>query len=148
MDRQFFLAGFQRTLLWLGCVVVSFVLPETAWARINYGLWEITIKVQLDGTPVDNPEETFQKCISSNDLTPGNNADKEGCDKDKVTRKDDTINWSVKCSKDDHTMIGNGQVVYSGDNMVGNAQFQAGGKGMASMKMKLQYTGKRLGKCK
>ncbi len=137
-----------RAWLGLGCVVLSVALPlGAAEARINYGLWEITVKVQLDGTPVDNPEETFQKCITSTDLTPGNNADSEGCDKAKVTRKDDTINWTVSCAKDKHTMSGNGTVIYSGDTMTGNAQFQAGGKGMATMKMKLQYQGKRVGKC-
>ena len=123
-------------------------INSNAQARINYGLWEITINVQLDGTPVDTPHETIQKCISRDDLTPGNNQDKEGCASDKVTRKGDTVNWTVSCSKDKHTMNGTGLVVYSGDTMTGHAQFQAGGKGMATMKMKLQYKGKRLGRCK
>jgi len=101
----------------------------------------------MDGMPVDTPQETFQKCISRKDLTPGNNKDKEGCDKDKVTRKKDNVNWTVSCARDNHTMTGNGLVVYSGNTMTGNAQFQVGGKGLATMKMKLQYKGKRLGKC-
>ena len=148
MDR-YLNGGFRRTWLCLACVALSVVLPiNAAEARIKYGLWEISIKVQLDGMPVDTPEESFQKYISSKDLTPGNNTDSEGCDKAKVIRKDDTVNWTVNCSKDKHTMSGSGQVVYSGDTMSGNAQFQAGGKGMASMKMKLLYKGKRLGKCK
>jgi len=129
-------------------VLVVSLLAGNAQARINYGLWEITIKVQMAGTPVDTPQETIQKCISRKDLTPGSNSDKEGCDKDKVVRKGDTVNWTVSCAKDKHTMKGSGIVVYSGDSMTGNAQFQAGGKGMASMKMKLQYKGQRIGKCK
>lgn len=138
------LRGLLATSLCLGLI-----LPvKSAWAKIKYGLWEINIQVQMDGTPVDNPQDTFQKCITRNDLTPGNNTDKEGCDKDKVIRKGDTVNWTVSCAKDKHTMKGNGLVVYSGDTMTGHAQFQAGGKGMATMKMKLQYKGRRIGKCK
>lgn len=102
----------------------------------------------MDSMPVDTPQEIFQKCISRDDLTPGNNKDKQGCDKDKVHRKGDSVNWTVSCAKDKHTMQGSGLVVYSGDTMTGHAQFQAGGKGMATMKMKLQYKGKRVGKCK
>ena len=139
----------QRSLIGVGCIVLSFfLLVNTAQAQIKYGLWQITIKVQMDGTPVDTPQETFQKCITRKDLTPGNNQDKEGCAKDKVTRKGDSVNWTVSCAKDKHTMKGSGLVVYTGDSMTGHAQFQAGGKGMATMKMKLQYKGKRLGKCK
>lgn len=139
----------RRGLLSLCSIALGFVLlTGNAQARIKYGLWEITVKVQMDGTPVDTPEETFRKCITHDDLTPGDNKDKEGCEKDKVTRKDDTVNWTVSCVKDKHTMNGHGLVVYSGDTMTGHAQFQAGGKGMATMKMKLQYKGRRLGKCK
>lgn len=139
----------RHNLLSLCCICLVFILiPSQAQARIKYGLWEITIKMQMDGMPVDTPQQTFQKCISRKDLTPGNNEDKQGCDKDKVTRNKDTVNWTVSCSKDKHTMTGSGLVVYSGNTMAGHAQFQAGGKDLATMKMKLQYKGKRLGKCK
>ncbi len=139
----------RRGLLKLCCILLGFgLLIGNAQARIKYGLWEITVKVQMDGTPVDTPEETFKKCITRKNLTPGDNKDKQGCEKDKVTRKGDTVNWTVSCEKDKHTMTGNGVVVYSGNTMTGNAQFQAGGKGMATMKMKLHYNGKYLGKCK
>ena len=139
----------RHRLFRLGCVGLGFfLLVGHAQARIEYGLWEITIEVQMDGIPVDAPQETIKKCISRNDLTPGNMQDKQGCDKDKVTRKGDTVNWVVSCAKDKHTMTGNGLMVYSGKSMTGNAQFQAGGKGLATMKMQLQYKGRRLGKCK
>ena len=139
----------RRSLLGLTCVCLSFMLlVSRAEARIKYGLWEINISVQMDGTPVDNPQETIQKCINSKDLTPGSHQDNDGCNQGDVVRKGDTVNWTVSCAKDNHTMTGNGLVVYSGDTLTGNAQFQAGGKGMATMKMKLYYKGKRVGKCK
>ena len=138
-----------KTLLSLCCTVLGFMLfTAEAEARIKYGLWEISVQVQFEGTPVDTPEETFQKCISKDDLTPGDKKDNEGCDNDKVTVKGDTVNWTVSCSKDKHTMTGSGQVVYNKDTMTGTAQFQAGGKGMATMKMKLHYKGKYVGNCK
>ena len=149
MDRDNNTTTLRHRLISLCCIAMGFVfMVGNAQARIKYGLWEITVQVQMDGAPVDAPQEKIRKCISRKDLTPGNNQDKEGCDKGKVTRKGDTVNWTVSCSKDDHTMTGNGLVVYSGNTMTGNAQFQAGGKGLATMKMKLQYKGKRLGKCK
>ena len=127
------------------CIVLGLtLLSSQAQARIKYGLWQITVDVQLDGMPVDTPQETFKKCITRKDLTPGDNKDKEGCDKDKVTRKGDTVTWTVRCEKDKHTMKGGGQVVYKGKAMTGHAQFQAGGKGLATMNMRLQYSGKYL----
>jgi hypothetical protein len=136
-------------LLKIFCTVLGFCLTTGfAHARIKYGLWEITVKVVMDGTPVDTPQETFQKCITRKNLTPGDSKDKEGCENDKVTRDGDTVNWTVSCERDKHTMTGNGVVVYTNNSMSGNAQFQAGGKGMATMKMKLQYKGKYLGRCK
>lgn len=139
----------QRALLSLGCTAFGVLLiADDVQARIKFGLWEITVQVQMDGAPVDTPQETFKKCITRRDLTPGDNKDKVGCEKDKVSRKGDKVSWTVSCAKDKHTMTGNGMVVYSGNTMTGYAQFQAGGKGLATMNMKLQYKGKRLGKCK
>lgn len=139
----------QNSYLKIFCVVLGFsLMTDYAHARIRYGLWEIIVKVQMDSMPVDTPQETFKKCITRKNLTPGDNKDKQGCKKDKVTRKGDTVSWTVSCAKDKHTMTGNGVVVYSNRSMSGHAQFQAGGKGMATMKMKLQYKGKYLGRCK
>jgi len=140
---------FRHCLLSLCFVGIGFVsFQDNAQARIKYGLWEITVTVKMDGMPTDNPSEVFQKCINRNNLTPGNNTDKDGCDKDKVNRKGDTVNWTVNCAKDKHTLSGSGLVVYSDTTMSGHAEFQAGGKELATMNMKLQYNGKYMGKCK
>ena len=136
-----------RHLISVFLLSLACLLPTQVEARIKYGLWEITVQVQLDGTPVDTPSETFQKCITRKDLTPGDNQDKEGCEKDKVKRDGDTVNWTVNCSKDKHTMRGSGMVIYTDNTMTGNAQFQAGGKGLASMKMRLNYKGRHIGRC-
>lgn len=123
-------------------------IQPKAVAAINYGLWEITVQVQMELMPTEFPQEVFQKCISRDDLTPGGNQDKSGCDKDKVTVKGDTVNWTVKCEHEDHTMTGTGLVVYTEDNLTGHAQFQIGGVDLATMNMTLRYKGRRLGKCK
>ncbi len=140
---------FRRNVLRFCCISLGFTfLLNDVQARIKYGLWEISIQVQMDAMPTDSPWEVIQKCISKKDLTPGNNNDKDGCEKNKVIRKGDTVNWTVSCAKEKHTMTGNGLVVYSDNTMTGHAQFQAGGEGLATMNMKLKYKGKRLGKCK
>lgn len=122
------------------------LMSSQAQARIKYGLWQITVTAQMDGMPVDTPQETFEQCISRKNLTPGDNKDKEGCKDSKVNRKGDTVTWTVSCAKDNHTMKGNGVVVYNDKSMTGHAQFQAGGKGLATMKMRLEYQGKYLKK--
>ncbi|MDH5445743.1 MAG: DUF3617 domain-containing protein [Gammaproteobacteria bacterium] len=149
MQKNNFQQKLKPFLLNAICIFIGFGLfTNTALAKIKYGMWEITVKVQMDGMPVDTPQEKIQKCITRKNLTPGDNNDKEGCDMDKVNRKGDTVSWTVNCARDKHTMKGTGVVVYSDNTMTGHAQFQAGGKGLATMKMKLQYKGKRLGKCK
>ena len=140
MDRHNNINILRRNLFSVCCVGLGLVfLLSDAQARIKYGLWEISIHAQMDVMPTESPQEVIQKCISKEDLTPGNTIDKDGCDQSKVTRKGDIVNWTVSCSRDEHSMTGNGLVVYSGNTLTGNAQFQAGGKGLVSMKMKLLY---------
>lgn len=133
----------------LSAIVVVYGLTMTsAEARIKYGLWEISVQAHATGMPIDIPPETFKKCISRRDLTPGNNADKKSCGKQKVKRDGDTVNWTVSCTKAGDTMNGSGQITYKANTMTGNGFFEVGGKGMPTMKMQLKYSGKRLGKCK
>lgn len=120
----------------------------SAEARIKYGKWEITVQAHATGLPVEVPPETYTKCLSRRDITPGKNADKKSCGKQKVKREGDTVQWSVRCTKDGDTMNGGGQISFKGNSMTGKGHFEVGGKGMPTMKMQLRYSGKRLGRCR
>lgn len=119
----------------------------TAEARVNYGLWEITVQAHATGIPTEIPPETFKKCISRRNLTPGQNADKKSCGKQVVKRDGDTVSWTVKCTKGGDTMTGGGKILYKEKSMSGDGFFEVGGKGMPTIKMQLRYSGKRLGRC-
>ena len=133
--------------LLLGIVFAYGAAAMAAQAEIKYGLWAITIQSQMEAMPIEIPAETIKKCISKDDLTPGSNQNEAGCKPLKVKRKGDSISWEVSCDKDEHTLKGKGKITYSGDRMKGEGEFQAGGKGLPNMKMKLVYSGKRLGEC-
>lgn len=132
----------------LGIALLYATAATAAQAKIKYGLWAITIQTQMDAMPMEIPAETIKKCIREGDLTPGSNKNKAGCKPVKVKRKGDSVSWTVSCDKDDHTLSGSGKITYSGNKMKGEGQFQAGGKDLPDMKMKLVYTGKRVGKCR
>ena len=132
----------------LGIALPYVMLISAVQAKINYGLWAITVQTSMEGIPVELPTETIRKCIRSDDLTPGNNKNRAGCKPVKIKRKGDTINWAVSCNKDGHTLKGSGKITYKGNSMKGGGQFHAGGKGLPNMKMKLLYKGKRLGDCR
>lgn len=131
-----------------GIVVVYGLTMTSAEARIKYGLWEISVQAHATGMPFEIPPETFKKCISRRDMTPGSNADKKSCGKQKVKRDGDTVNWTVSCIKEGDTLNGGGEITYKGNTMAGDGFFEVGGKGMPTMKMQLKYSGKRLGRCK
>lgn len=120
----------------------------SAEARIKYGKWEITVQAHATGLPIEIPPETYTKCLSRRNLTPGANADKKSCGKQKVKREGDKVSWSVSCTKDGDKMNGGGTITFKGNDMEGKGYFEAGGKGMPTMKMQLKYTGKRLGRCR
>ena len=131
----------------LGVALTYISATMAAQAEIKYGLWAITIQTQMEAMPIEIPAETIKKCIREGDLTPGSNKNEAGCKPLKVKRKGDSVSWEVSCAKDDHTLSGSGKISYSGDRLKGEGQFKAGGKGLPNMKMKLAYSGKRLGDC-
>lgn len=133
----------------LSCVALMYGLTVTsAEAKIKYGLWEISVQAHATGMPIEVPPEIFKKCISRRNMTPGSNADKKSCGKQKVKRDGDTVSWTVSCTKEGDTMHGGGKITYKDDTMAGDGFFEVGGKGMPTMKMQLKYSGKRLGQCK
>lgn len=139
----------RKTFSIITCIIISSsLMTNHAHARIKYGLWEITVTPVMDSSPVEDPASTIKQCITSKNLTPGDKKDQEGCKTYNVTRKGDTVSWTVNCTRDKHTMSGRGEVTYEKNKMSGHAQFQAGGKGLATMKMQLQYSGRYLGRCK
>lgn len=128
------------------CIFLT-LFAGKAVADIKYGEWQITVQVQATGLPVEVPPETYTKCISQRNLTPGTNHDKKSCGNLDIQKKGDTVTWSVNCAKGGDTMKGSGNITYTGDAMAGTGLFEAGGKTMPTMKMNLNYTGKRLGPC-
>jgi len=140
--------GLLKFVALAGIALALGLTTTIAEAKIKYGLWEITVQAHATGMPIEVPPEVLKKCITRANLTPGSNADKNSCGRMKIKRDGDAVSWSVKCTKGDDTMNGGGHVTYNGDTMTGKGFFEAGGKGMPTMKMQIKYSGKRLGRCK
>jgi len=136
----------QRLVLPMLLLSGVFVSPA-AEAKIKYGMWEFTVQAHGTGLPVEVAPDTYQKCITRRNPTPGLNENNKGCSKQKVKVEGDTVSWSISCETDEDKMTGGGTVTYMDDTMSGKGAFEAGGKGMPTMKLQLKYSGKRLGNC-
>jgi hypothetical protein len=123
-----------------------------AQPNIREGLWEITMKMEMEGMPGGGrPPQTMQHCVTPKDLQNPAAMDR-GMDKSSRCEMTDyrlqgnTATWKMVC-KGEGAMTGTGTATYSGTSytMITKMAMTQGGK---AMNMTMSNTGKYLGPCK
>lgn len=76
----------------------------TAPALMNPGLWEMTIDMQMSGVPVKLPAQTYQRCVTKEDIAkfhgvpqPRNTGDMT-CSMKKFDRSGNTLTYTMVCT--------------------------------------------------
>lgn len=134
-------------LLSLFAATASSVLA--APPNMQPGLWEITMKSEMPGMPMQMPAQTIRHCYKkeeikeSKDALPGD----KSCKVDDFKESGNTVRWKSTCKMDGGTMVGTGEVTYAGNTYSGSMTM-VGDSGGRKMNMTQKYSAKRLGDCK
>lgn len=133
-------------------IVAAFLLPFHAAAaapNMKEGLWEITVRTEMQGMPGGMPPQTVQQCITQKELadpskmTPGTQADKR-CKIADYKMQGNTASWRTACEGD---MTGSGTITYAGSSYTGTQTMSMKHDGR-TVDMTVNFTGRHLGDCK
>lgn len=128
----------------LFCLLFSATV--TADTDINEGLWEITLKAEIEGMPMSMPPVTNTQCITKDTLVPKSDQPGQECQITNQKTVGNTITYDIECSSPGGSMKGHGEATYTGDTMTGKMEMTMPGQG--DMKMIMKMSGKRIGPCK
>lgn len=130
-------------------VISLFLLSGNAFAEPNMkeGLWEITVKMEMPGMPMQMPPQTFTQCITKKDVVPRREEPNQECKVIKTDVKGDTVTWIIECKTREGTAVSNGKVTYKGDTFDGVVKMSMHGGRRGSMEITQQMKGKWTGQC-
>jgi hypothetical protein len=135
--------------------MVALVLPLAAAAvchaatPMRAGLWEITARMQGEGTPAGIPPITSRTCITAKDVealnrgrTPGANKGAEDCEPVNYRQDGNRATWALSC-KGRNAMTGTGSIEYGSDSFT-QKMVMKNDRGTMTM----ESTGRRVGECR
>jgi hypothetical protein len=127
------------------------VISTAAWAQppMQEGNWEVIIKMEMVGMPMQLPAQTQNQCVTKKDLVPDMSDKEQQCivREQKVTG--DTVSWKMECTSKDGKMNGEGRIKYAGKSYAGDMQMTMTRTGMPKpMTMTVNMQGKHTGACK
>jgi hypothetical protein len=133
------------TLILAALSCLLFAATAAADYDINEGLWEITVKVEIEGMPMTMPPITNTQCITKDTLVP--KSDQYGeCRIINQKTVGNRLTYDIACSGPGGTVKGSGEVTYTGDTMTGSMETNM--PSQDDMKMTTKMSGKRIGPCK
>lgn len=123
-----------------------FSAMATADSDVNEGLWEITLKAEIEGMSMTMPPITNTQCITKDTLVPKSNQPGQECKITNQKKAGNTLTYDIVCSGPGGNVKGNGKVTYTGDTMTGEVEMNISGQD--NMKVITKMSGKRIGPCK
>jgi hypothetical protein len=131
----------QKTAIVL-LILFTMVSLSFAGPNMKEGKWEITMKMEMPGMPMEMPPFTHTQCLTKKDFIPNSSEKDQECSAVNVKTSGNTTSWSTKCKGQDGTVSGTGTITYKGKTFTGTMKVKQGG-----MEMTTRMNGKYLGKC-
>jgi hypothetical protein len=127
-------------------VFVTFIFLVSCSAQkgpnMKEGLWEITVRMEAPGMPVQMPPQTFTQCMNPKEAVPQPGESAQECKIVKQDIKGDTVSWVVECKTNEGTAVSDGKITYNGGTFEGIIQMTQG-----NMKATQRLSGRWVGKC-
>jgi len=125
--------------------VVALAMAPVAQAQGTDDLYEVTIRMEMVGMPMQMPAMTQRSCVKKG----GSDADavprRENCNVTDARRAGNKVTFSMVCTGRD-AMTGNGEMTYSGDGYAGTIRMKGKMEGQ-DMEMTQAISGRRVGAC-
>ncbi|TAL23880.1 MAG: DUF3617 family protein [Nitrospirae bacterium] len=131
-------------------VLLTLALSAPAFAEPNMkeGMWEMAMKMDMQGMPFAMPPMKFNQCITKKDMVPYKKEKGQDCDMVSTKISGDTVSWVVKCKDKHGTTESSGQITYEGEKFNGVINTTMTDAGGSSQKSKMNMSGRRIGACK
>jgi len=140
------------TLVVVALLTVSLVACGCGQSGPNMkeGLWEITIKMDMPGMPVQMQPQTYRQCLTHKDMVPKTQEQpgQTNCKEVKREIKGDTVSWVIECKAEEGTLTNTGTMTYRGDILEGVVKVRMPDGSKGTMEMTQQMNGKWVGPCK
>jgi hypothetical protein len=135
----------------LAVMIIASLSPAgsvSAEPNMQDGMWEITMKTEMPGMPMEIPPMKFSQCLTKKDLVPQKKEPNEDCKMTDMKVDGNTVSWAVKCRMKDGTMDGSGKVTYKGSGFDGVMKAVMNSKDTGRMEVTQRMSGRRIGDCK
>ena len=131
-------------------IMLSLFLAGLAFAEPNMqeGMWEMTMKMEMPGMPMEMPPMKFNQCLTKKDLVPQKKEKNEDCKMISTKVDGNTVTWVAKCIMKDGTMDSTGEITYKGSNFDGVIKAVMNTKDTGKMEVTQHMSGRRIGDCK
>ena len=135
----------------LAPLLMTFVFASPAHAAVKGELWELTVKMQMQGVPMEMPAQTTRTCMDANAkdeaFVPQNSAEGE-CRMLDQKRSGNVWRYRMECiSKDKETLLMEGEVTYGADRSYTGKMRMTGKTGDQGYEMNQTFSGRRVGDC-
>jgi hypothetical protein len=130
--------------------MLSLLLAGVAFGEPNMqeGMWEITMKTEMPGMPMEMPPMKFNQCLTKNDMVPQKKEKNEDCKMISTKVEGNSVTWVVQCRMKDGTMDSTGKITYKGGGFDGVIRAVMNTKDTGKMEVTQHMSGKRIGECK
>lgn len=111
------------------------------------GLWEVQVRTEMAGMPMQMPSVTTRQCIRKQDMVPQTNSSGQDCEVKDQSIQGNTVSWRIDCKSDQMQGSGTGKITYQGDTFKGRIDMTMQQQGSGTMHMSQHMQGKRVGDC-
>ena len=136
MNKMICIVLFLISLLLFSCTVQK-------GPNMKEGLWEITVKMDIPGMPVQMPPRTSTQCLTPKEAVPKPKEENNTCEIVKKDIKGDTVSWSVECKTKEGIAVSDGTITYKGEAFEGVITMK-----QRDMKAIQHLSGRWIGQCK
>jgi len=110
---------------------------------LKEGNWQIEMKTEIVGMPIQMPSMTIEQCLTKNEMVPAQQSeDGSECKIVEQSVKGDTVTWTVECPESK----GKGHMTYKGKSFDGKVEIEMNGES-GGMKMTNIMKGTYKGAC-
>lgn len=132
--------------------VLAAVATAIAQGPIRPGRWDVTMQMQMAGSPIQMPEMKTSRCVTPEDAKDptrslpsgpeGRGGQKSDCKVSDYKVSGNTATWKMACTTP-QAMTGTGEMTFTDDSYTGTLKTD-----MAQGQMTMKMSGKRVGDCK
>jgi hypothetical protein len=139
-----------RRIVLVMAIGLSLIWPTGAVADVNMqeGMWEMTMKTEMPGMPMEMPPMKFNQCMTKKDVVPQKKDKNDDCKMISTKIEGNPVYWKAQCRTKDGTVDSDGKITYAGGSFNGVVKTIMNNAKSGKMEVTNHMSGKRIGDCK